>query len=68
MIEVIVGNGTWLQIPEVRRALLANHRLAVDQVMRILKLLPKPELKLAAIQTAYPMGVRDAARRMMRGE
>ncbi|MDB4958267.1 MAG: hypothetical protein JWO36_5836 [Myxococcales bacterium] len=67
-IETIVGNGTWLQIPEVRRALLANHRLSPDQVMRILRLLPKHELKLAAIQTAYPMAVRDAARRMMRGD
>jgi hypothetical protein len=66
MIEMIVGNGAWLQIPEVRRALLSNPRLATDQVLRILRLLPKHELKLAAIQTAYPMPVRDAARRMLR--
>ena len=68
LIETIVNNGTWLQIPEVRRALLANHRLSPDQVLRILRLLPKHELKLAAIQTAYPIGVRDTARRMMRGD
>src|SRR5262249_10463850 len=31
LIELIVGNGTWLKSPEVRRALLANPRLAADQ-------------------------------------
>ena len=66
MMEIIVGNGGWLQIPEVRRALLSNPRLAVDQINRILRLLPKHELKLAAQQTAYPMGVRDVAKRMIK--
>lgn len=66
LIEVIVGNGGWLQIPEVRRALLSNPRLGTDQVIRVLRLLPKHELKLAAIQTAYPMAVRDAAKRILR--
>jgi hypothetical protein len=66
LIEIIVGNGGWLQIPEVRRALLANPRLGVDQVLRVLRLLPKHELKLAALQTAYPHAVREAAKRMLR--
>jgi hypothetical protein len=65
-IEIIVGNGAWLQIPEVRRALLGNPRLSPDQVMRVLRLLPKHEVKLAAMQTAYPHAVRDAAKRMLR--
>jgi hypothetical protein len=65
MIEVIVGNGTWLQVPEVRRALLANPKLTPDQVVRVLRLVPKHELKLAAVQTAYPHTVRDAAKRML---
>jgi len=65
-IETIVNNATWLQIPEVRRALLSNPRLALDQIYRVLRLLPKHELKLAAIQTAYPFPVRDAAKRMIR--
>ncbi len=67
MIEMIVNNGGWLQIPEVRRALLANTRLTVDQIARVLRLLPKHELKLAAAQTAYPHAVRDAAKRLVRG-
>jgi hypothetical protein len=66
MMEIIVGNGAWLQIPEVRRALLSNPRLGTDQILRVLRLLPKHELKLAALQTAYPMAVRDNARKMLR--
>jgi hypothetical protein len=66
MIELIVGNGGWLQVPEVRRALLTNPRLGTDQILRVLRLLPKHELKLAGMQTAYPFAVRDAAKRMLR--
>jgi hypothetical protein len=68
LMEIIVGNGGWLQIPEVRRALLSNPRLGNDQVLRILRLLPKHELKLAVVQTAYPNAVRDLARRLSKGE
>lgn len=66
LLELVVGNGGWLQIPEVRRALLSNPRLGTDQILRVLRLLPKHELKLAAMQTAYPYGVRDAAKRLLR--
>jgi hypothetical protein len=66
LIEIIVGNGGWLQIPEIRRALLSNPRLGTDQILRVLRLLPKHELKLAGIQTAYPFAVRDVAKRMLR--
>ena len=66
LVEVIVGNGGWLQIPEVRRALLTNPRLGVDHITKILRLLPKHELKMAASQTAYPFGVRDVAKRLLK--
>jgi hypothetical protein len=66
LLEIILGNGGWLQIPEVRRALLACKRLGADHVIRVLRLLPKHELKLAAVQTVYPSMVRDTARRMLR--
>jgi hypothetical protein len=66
MLETICGNGTWLQVPEVRRALLSNPRLGVDQIPRILRLMPKHELKLVPTQTAYAMAVRDHARRMLK--
>ena len=67
LIELIVGNGAWLKSPEVRRALLANPRLAADQIPRILRMLPRHELKLVPMQTAYPAAVRDAARRVLTG-
>jgi hypothetical protein len=65
-LEIIVGNGGWLQIPEVRRALLSNPRLGTDHIMKILRLMPKHELKLAATQTAYPMAVRSVARTLLK--
>ena len=64
--EIIIGNGGWLQIPEVRRALLSNPRLGTDHIMRILRLMPKHELKIAAMQTAYPHAVRDVAKRLLK--
>lgn len=67
LVELIVGNAVWLKSPEVRRALLANPRLAVDQAGRILRLLPKHELKLVPMQTAYAAAIRDIARRMLFG-
>ena len=66
LIEIILSNGAWLQLPDVRRALLSSSRLQTDQALRVLRLLSKPELKLAAVQSAYPHPVRDAAKRMLR--
>jgi len=66
MLELICTNGAWLQIPEIRRALLSNPRLSADQAVRVLRLLPKHELKLAAVTTGYPMAVRDVAKRLVR--
>jgi hypothetical protein len=66
LMEVILNNGAWLQIPEVRRALLTNPRLGTDQILRIIRLLPKHEIKMAAVQTAYPLAVRDAAKRILK--
>ncbi len=68
LLDLIVGNNAWLQIPEIRRALLTNPRLATDQIVKILRLTPKHELKLATIQTAYPPAVRSVARMLMRSE
>lgn len=67
-LENIVNNGAWLQIPEVRRALLTNPRLGTDQIMRVLRLMPKHELKVAATTAAYTFAVRDAAKRLVRDD
>jgi len=66
LLELIVGTAAWLRVPEVRRALLANLRLTADMIPRVLRLLPKHELRLVPQQTAYPGAVRDAARRMLK--
>jgi hypothetical protein len=68
LLEVIVGNGGWLQIPEVRRALLTNPRLGPEQIPRVLRQLPRHELKLVPSQTAYSAAVREVARRMLRDD
>ncbi|TMQ06157.1 MAG: hypothetical protein E6J90_44400 [Deltaproteobacteria bacterium] len=68
LLEIILGNGAWLAVPEVRRALLANPRLGTDQILKVLRLVPKHELRLAAVQTAYPHAVRNAAKLLLRGE
>lgn len=66
MLELICANGAWLQVPEVRRALLGNPRLGTDQIIRVLRMLPKHELKLASTQTAYPYAVRDHAKKLLK--
>jgi hypothetical protein len=68
LLDVIVGNSAWLQVPEVRRALLSNPRLATDQIIKVLRLMPKHEVKLAAVQTAYPYAVRNAAKMVLRSD
>jgi hypothetical protein len=68
LLEVILANTTWLQAAEVRRAVLSNPRLGTDQIVKVLRLVPKHELRLAAVQTAYPHAVRNAARVLLRGE
>jgi len=68
LLELILGNNAWLQVPEVRRALLSNPRLGTDQIMKVLRLVPKHELRLAAIQSGYPHAVRNAAKILMRGD
>ncbi|MBL9018972.1 MAG: hypothetical protein JNL83_32595 [Myxococcales bacterium] len=67
-LETIVTNSAWLQIPEVRRALLSNPRLGTDQILRVLRLMPKHELKVASTATAYPFAVRDQAKKLLKND
>ena len=64
-LEQIVANNSWLQSPQVRRALLSNPRLSQELALKVLRLLPPHELKLVPAQTAYPQLVRSAARRVL---
>jgi hypothetical protein len=67
LLELIVGSPAWLQVPQIRRALLANPRLTPEMVPRVLALVPKEELKQLQHAAAYPAAVREAAKRLLRG-
>ncbi|HEX6241421.1 MAG TPA: hypothetical protein VFZ61_11025, partial [Polyangiales bacterium] len=67
LLDMIADNEQWVRHSLVRRALLANPRLGTDAVNKVLRTLPPRELKLVPQQTAYPMPVRQAATRLMRG-
>jgi hypothetical protein len=62
LLELIVSSPAWLQVPQVRRALLSNPRLSSEMVQRVLALLPREELKLVPQTAAYPPAVRAAAK------
>lgn len=62
LLELVVGNPAWLQVPQIRRALLSNPRLSPDMVQKVLAVLPREELRLVPQITAYPPAVRMAAK------
>ncbi len=65
LIDVIVSHAGWLSKSVVRRALLSNPRLSGRALTKVLRALPKPELKLVPQQRAYPYRVRQAANRLL---
>jgi hypothetical protein len=66
LIELIVGNPAWLQVPQIRRALLSNPRLTQELVHKVLLLLSRDELQLVPQITAYPGAVRMAAKGLLK--
>jgi len=66
LLELIVGNPAWLQVPQIRRALLTNPRLTQEMIHKVLLLLPRDELQLVPQITAYPAAVRLAAKGLAR--
>jgi hypothetical protein len=67
LLDFIGANGAWLGVGEVQRALLSNHRTSAGVVTRILTQYNKTELLRVTQNTAYPPGVRGAAKRMLGG-
>ncbi len=65
-LETIVGNVAWMTAPPVRRALLSNRRLSDVLMTKVLRAMPKAELRVATKQSAYPPRVRDLARKLIR--
>lgn len=65
LLDIVVSNAAWLSNEQVRRVLLANRSLKGQNVMTVLRHLPKSELEMATKQTAYSHAVRDGARRLL---
>ncbi len=67
LVEAIAANASWLAAGEVQRALLSNPRASAVVVDKVLRALPRRDLQLVPVQTAYAMAVRTAAKRMLGG-
>jgi hypothetical protein len=65
LVDLIAANAAWLAAPEVQRALLSNPRASGAVTMRVLQALPRVDLARVPQQTAYPMAVRQAAKKML---
>jgi hypothetical protein len=65
LIELIAANGSWCAAGEVQRALLANPRSSTTVITKILNTLSKTDLARVPQQTAYPMAVRQTAKRLL---
>ena len=67
LLDTILSNPSWLSNGQVRRGLLTNPRLGREQVVKVLRAMPRHELKLAPKQSIYSSAVREAARRLTAG-
>lgn len=65
LVGVIVSNAAWLSSGEVRRALLGNPRASGAHVDRVLKAMPRSELKQLAQSCPYRGQVRTAVKRLL---
>jgi hypothetical protein len=64
LIELIVSNPSWIANAQLRRGLLTNPRLGREQVVKVLRAMPRAELKLVPRQSIYGSTVREAARKL----
>ena len=65
ILRIIVANTVWVTKSEVRRALLSNPRLTAPHIDRVLRTVPRQELRKIPMQTAYPAQVRAAASKFL---
>ncbi len=65
LVAIIVANGSWLASGEVRRALLSNPRVSGAHLDRVLKAVPRVELKQLSQMSAYRSQVRSAAKKLL---
>lgn len=65
LVEAIAANAAWLAAGEVQRALLSNPRSSPAVVEKVLRAMSRNDLQLVMQQTAYPVGVRQAAKKLL---
>jgi hypothetical protein len=66
MLDYILDNASWCAQGAVRRALLGNPRVSSEGVIKILRAMPKHELKAMTKSTAYSAAVREQARKLLK--
>ena len=65
LIEQITLNATWMSSQLVRRALLGNPRLSSDGIVRVLRRMPRNEVKVISRQKTFSVAVREAAKKIL---
>lgn len=65
LVSVIVANHAWLANAEVRRALLSNPRATGAHLDRVLKAMPRTELKQLVQASPYRTQVKAAAKKLL---
>ncbi len=66
LIDLIMAHPSWVRNPQVRRSLLCNRRVGRETITKLLRTMPKGELRLVPKQTAYPTTVRQTAAQMLK--
>jgi hypothetical protein len=65
LVELIAAGTAWLAAGEVQRALLSNPRSTSPVIEKIFRVMPRRDLARVPQQTAYPMSVRLAAKKLL---
>ena len=65
LFELIGQNSAWLRVPQVRRTLLSNPKTPLEVIDKILRLMPRGELRAVAAQGGYSLAVRNKAKRLL---
>lgn len=68
LLEIIAANAGWMASGEVQRALLSNPRVPGSIVLKVLHALSRRDLQAAVQQTAYPVAVRQIAKRLLKND
>jgi hypothetical protein len=67
LLELVATNASWIGVGEVQRALLGNPRSTQATIVKVLGAMPRAELARTAQQTAYPLAVRNTAKKLLGG-